>query len=51
MSQGGRICRDYRLSATLGVVSLLGGWFLLHDAYIARGRKPPVPLRPFMWWR
>jgi hypothetical protein len=37
--------------ATIGVILLVGGWLCLHDAYVRRGVKPPIPLRPFMWWR
>lgn len=48
---GGPIIRDARMSALFGVLGLVAGWALLHDAYIARGRKPPLALRPFMWWR
>lgn len=47
----GLIFRDRRIGAAAGVITLVVGWLLLHDAYVRRGVKPPVPLRPFMWWR
>lgn len=42
---------DRRLAAGLGVALLGGGWLLLHDAYVRRNVKPPLVLRPFLWWR
>lgn len=45
-----RIFPDRRVSALVGVTLLISAWVVLHDAYMARGVKPPVPLRPFTWW-
>lgn len=42
---------DRRVSAAAGVALLAGGWLLLHDAYVRRNVKPPLLLRPFLWWR
>ncbi|HTF08179.1 MAG TPA: hypothetical protein VK659_08410 [Asanoa sp.] len=42
---------DWRVPAVLGVAALGASWWLLNDAYVRRGIKPPVLLRPFMWWR
>lgn len=43
--------RDQRLAAAAGVGLMAAGWLCLHDAYVRRNRKPPLPLRPFLWWR
>lgn len=40
-----------KLGALVGVCLLVGGWVCLNDAYVRRNVKPPMPLRPFMWWR
>lgn len=42
---------DRRVGAAAGVVLMAGGWYLLHDAYVRRNVKPPLVLRPFLWWR
>jgi hypothetical protein len=45
------IVQDRRVGAAAGVALLVTGWVLLHDAYVRRGARPPLLLRPFMWWR
>ncbi|RGC65001.1 hypothetical protein C5N14_30895 [Micromonospora sp. MW-13] len=42
---------DRRTAAGVGVVLLAAGWLCLHDAYVRRNVKPPLALRPFLWWR
>lgn len=43
--------KDRRVSAVAGVAALGLAWLLLHDAYVRRGVKPPLPLRPVIWWQ
>lgn len=43
--------KDRRTAATAGGALLIAGWLCLHDAYVRRNIKPPVVLRPFLWWR
>lgn len=50
MSGRGRLFRDRRVGAFAGVALLVSAWFVLNDAYQARGVKPPLALRPFTWW-
>ena len=42
---------DRRVAAGAGAVLLVAGWACLHDAYVRRNVKPPLLLRPFLWWR
>jgi hypothetical protein len=42
--------RDPRLEAAAGVAAFAVGWWLLYNAYDARGRNQPKLLRPFTWW-
>jgi hypothetical protein len=48
---GQPLIADRRVSAVAGVACLAAAWLLLHDAYVRRNAKPPVVLRPFIWWR
>lgn len=47
---GGKLFRDRRAAAATGVALLLAAWVVLNDAYQARDVKPPLVLRPFVWW-
>lgn len=45
------IFADRRVSAAGGVAALIIAWLLLHDAYVKRNVKPPLALRPIIWWQ
>ena len=45
------IVRDRRVGAVAGLALIAGGWLLLHDAYVRRNVRPPLLLRPLIWWR
>lgn len=42
--------RDPVTEALAGLALFIAGAVLLHDAYDARGRKLPWPMRPFSFW-
>jgi hypothetical protein len=44
------LVRDQRVALALGVAAFGAGWVFLWDAYDARGKPMPRPLRLFTWW-
>jgi hypothetical protein len=50
MSKRRPLFRNAWTAGALGVVLLAGAYVCLYDAWEARGRKTPLPLRPITPW-